>query len=477
MIGLEALSMQGLPVDELLLTRETEDQLADLAGNAMSTTVVGTCIIAALIVGKKLLKPGDDKQTYEMRNKIEMDIDDNLEDVAMDVDKLKIADVPTEERISGLDQLVEKPLKLAATSQSALSDLLAEASKSIRLCECEGRKDIIDRQLNRCVDCGSSSCVKCGGRPEHNFRPIDLATNPRVLPSVFERTLKSILPMALEIHGVTQQSLAELREALDAEIPDKRWDAWSAAVVRATKEELRFVEPKRQEIWVATYESNSAYLELLLYPQQPEWRFFAKPQQAEPAKSDLRKRLELPVGRFVCGADLFSGKWDFALPVSTSATITIEGSEPVPSWEARLGLQGDGFKDKQVHSKLEISVPEEDADKFDRDLSGVYVLLDKCGTANGALHKRTPTSEEKDLPPIFMLLDPERCGDPKDDKFVFSISKRRYEYGETRPIIGQLASSWRQSDVEGTQQVKCEVPYTWASSSSVCLVVGSSISK
>ena len=50
MVGLEALSMQGLPVNELLLTRETEDQLADLAGNAMSTTVVGACILAALVI-------------------------------------------------------------------------------------------------------------------------------------------------------------------------------------------------------------------------------------------------------------------------------------------------------------------------------------------------------------------------------------------------------------------------------------------
>jgi hypothetical protein len=33
--GLEALSLQGLPINELLLTRENEDQLADLAGNAM----------------------------------------------------------------------------------------------------------------------------------------------------------------------------------------------------------------------------------------------------------------------------------------------------------------------------------------------------------------------------------------------------------------------------------------------------------
>lgn len=34
-IGLEALALQGLPTEELLLTRESEDQLADLAGNAM----------------------------------------------------------------------------------------------------------------------------------------------------------------------------------------------------------------------------------------------------------------------------------------------------------------------------------------------------------------------------------------------------------------------------------------------------------
>ena len=47
MVGLEALSMQGLPVDELLLTRENEDQLADLAGNAMSTTVASPSFLTS----------------------------------------------------------------------------------------------------------------------------------------------------------------------------------------------------------------------------------------------------------------------------------------------------------------------------------------------------------------------------------------------------------------------------------------------
>lgn len=65
-MGLEALSMQGLPIDELLLTRETEDNLRDLAGNAMSSTVVGTCMISALIVGASRLKRGSDEENEKM---------------------------------------------------------------------------------------------------------------------------------------------------------------------------------------------------------------------------------------------------------------------------------------------------------------------------------------------------------------------------------------------------------------------------
>ncbi|KAJ3033916.1 hypothetical protein HDV00_005656 [Rhizophlyctis rosea] len=47
-----------LPINELILTRESQDNLADLAGNAMTSTVVGTCMISALILANKLLTPG-----------------------------------------------------------------------------------------------------------------------------------------------------------------------------------------------------------------------------------------------------------------------------------------------------------------------------------------------------------------------------------------------------------------------------------
>src|SRR6218665_1159974 len=55
LIGIELLSLQGLPTDELLFTKESEANLKDLAGNAMSSTVVGTAMAAALVVGMNLL--------------------------------------------------------------------------------------------------------------------------------------------------------------------------------------------------------------------------------------------------------------------------------------------------------------------------------------------------------------------------------------------------------------------------------------
>ncbi|KAI9062495.1 hypothetical protein FKP32DRAFT_1593141 [Trametes sanguinea] len=471
MVGLEALSMQGLPVDELLLTRETEDQLADLAGNAMSTTVVGACMLAALVVGKKLLKTGTDDTTYEQRFEDRMEEDEPKvpqPETEMEVDK-PVEDVAA--HITGEDQLSEKPLDLAASaSQMTLQGILEQAERSARLCSCEGRKDMTERMLNRCADCGSTSCVKCGGRPEHNFQPIDLKANPRLPPSTFEKDLKAVLPMSLTISNVSKALLDKLAQANQVDTSSARWTGWRAAVLRAAEKEMRFVEPKRQEIWSIVYQSPTAKLELSLHPKQPEWRLFAFPEEHEPANAEIRKVLNLPVGRFVCNDGLFSGRWEFALPTVAKVDITIEGSsELVPAWEQKLGLQGDEFRNKVVHAQLDVQVPEEHRALFDRDVSGTYTLIDKCGTANSALHKRTQTEADGNLPPIFLLLDPTRCGEPNQDSFVFSTSTRRYEYGESRPIIALLDPKWRQSDIEGTQNVKCSVPCRWIESAAVKL--------
>ncbi len=292
MVGLEALSMQGLPVDKLLLTRETEDQLADLAGNAMSSTVVGSCILAALVCGRKLLKAGDDSESYESKCAAQMDIGTPLEihRPAEDV-------VAVEDRITGEDQLVERPLNLSATGSRSLVDILKDAEKSARLCECEGRTDMTTRELFRCKDCGTPYCKKCGGRPEHNAEPIVFSTeHPRLQPSDFAKELKTVLPMSISLSGINPAVLDGLKASVNIQIPKARWSNWCAAVLRAAKSDLRFVEPKRQEHWSAVYQSPEATLELFLHPQQTEWRLFARPEKHEPANAEIRRLLGRSAG-------------------------------------------------------------------------------------------------------------------------------------------------------------------------------------
>ena len=484
MVGLEALSLQGLPIDELLLTRETEDNLADLAGNAMSSTVVGTCMMAALILGKDML----DVDGAKIEDEDAMEVDKTTSAKADDVSA----------HIQGEKQLVKKSLDLSTTTNCSLSELLTLAERSARLCECEGRRGVTTRVIRRCVDCGSTSCEKCGGRPEHNTQELRFGTDvpPRVHPSEFEKFFTSTFPMCLTLSGVEKSQLDKLWEKLSVEDDDEEafWPKWRNAVAEATNSEFRFVELKRQEVWSAVYRSPMGSLELALHPKQPEWRLFARAKDSEPASSDLRKVLEgAAVARLICkrdtsgaakpGAGLLEGQWEFALPHRTDLKLTIAGVESedeetcptlVPSWESKLGLQADEFKERSVYSQLRISVDDDsEASVLERDIAGLYTLFDRCGTANSGLHKKEPTADEVDLPPLYFFLDPLRCADPIEDPYLFSISKIRYEFGETRPIICTLNPKWRQiTAVDGKHpKVDAHVLSVWSKSKEVALQV------
>jgi hypothetical protein len=469
MIGIEALSLQGLPVDRLLLTRETEDNLADLAGNAMSTTVVGTCIMVALVLGRNLIRTGDDTGTYEQKDStrtaiVEVDID------GMDLDQAAVASVDPDDRISGENDLITRPLDHQLSTTVTLTDILRDAERSSRLCECEGRTGVTDRQLNRCKGCGSSSCVKCGGRPEHDMEALTFSENSRLSPLDFVNSFKSSLPTCISIDGVDLDYLEEIKLSSQGDIPAARWTKWRDAVLRATQHELPFVELKRQEIWTVIYESTAARAELTLHPLQPEWRLYAKPEVSEKAFADIRNWLEKPVARISCDGGLLTGTVHFALPLTLEAKVQVEGTgRLVPAWESRLGLQGEEYKDKQVHSALRISV-DGSSELFERDIEGTYELLENCGTANSALHKRQAKPGEESMPPLFLIFDPTRTGPPAKDSFVISISRRRYEFGESRPIITTLDKAWRPSSSD-VEVVECAMPCQWVKAAKVSFKV------
>ncbi|KZV96801.1 hypothetical protein EXIGLDRAFT_833373 [Exidia glandulosa HHB12029] len=459
--GLEALSLQGLPVNSILFTRETEDQLADLAGNAMSTTVVGACMIAALILGKDFLwKEDEDARMTEVKD----------DDEIMDVDK---AADDLDSHITGEDQLVERELDLSLADVHSFATLLQHAHQSRRLCTCEGRTDMTTKGLQECSDCGATSCVSCGGRPRHSYVPIDMEQHPRLSPADFSNELKRALPMCLALSGI-EEALVAIQSDIDAAKQadddfEERFDPWRQALVEAASGDLRFAGLKRQQIWSAVFNSSTAQLELVLHPTQPEWRLFGKPKPETAANSPVRKLLANPVARFRCDGELFKGVWELALPRTTRFSLSIKGEgELVDSWERQLGLLGKEVKDKMIWAKLRVTVPDEGREALDRDVSGLYALHERCGTAANALHRRVE-GEDGRGPGLFFFLDPTRTGEAVDDPFVFSTNHRRYEFGETRPVVAKLDSKWRQNGLEETQEVECVVACRWVKTPALSL--------
>jgi hypothetical protein len=437
--GREALALQGIPVRELLLTSENEDQLADLAGNAMTTTVVGSCVLAGLVVALDRLPQGDGIKDKEAIN------DDST-------------------NITGEDLLQRHELDLAKVSVADLKEITDLAERSSRHCQCEGQSGTAS-PIDKCTACGYRACKSCGGRPDHHYVP---CTDQRIEPSDFERRFKDILPMRVNLAGVAEDTLDAVRRQAEAngkgKVDEKDWKLWSEAVLKGlTDAEFRFRYLRRQFTWTAVYEAPHARLDLVLQNKLPEWRLTIKTPIDEAVNSRLRALLLHPVARMrfnISGQDVLCGPWELCVPTRQSFKVDIRGAgELVPSWHSSLGLLGK-HEGKERWSRLEITVPEENATCLDRSISGTYTLLPKCGQAMMSLHIKERDEQDEGLPDLFFFLDPTRCGEADDDVYVFSTSTDRLEYGTERATVAALESKWRESS-RPSETVKMNVRGGW----------------
>lgn len=409
----ECLQLQGLPLNKMMLTTETRAELADLAGNAMSSTVIGPAILAALICGHQVISPDIRTPVHSEKKALVGHIENEI--VQHNGESFMYHDKAGGKR-----------------TDLVVQHVLDAASKAARRCYCEGSHGQSKAPIQRCVDCGHTTCIVCGGNPVHNYRQDQILSRDRADPSAFEESLRSKLPLRLELaNAVEVKAVAEGDPAAD----------YRAAVRQAVSSDFTFSRIVRTHGWTITYEAPSARLDLVIEGGIAiEWRLFAMPEKSLAVESELRKELQVPIAKAAPTRTLLDGSWMLRSAVNKSVKVQIQGvGLRVPAWRARNEMP-DYIDDKQW-SQLQVRVLDTHETDFAVQINGTYRYLPRCGTACDSLYVREDAIDGQR--PLYLFLDPTKTGDPDLDTFVFAHSHARLDYGEGRFIIARIEPSWR----------------------------------
>lgn len=428
--GRELLSMQGLPVNRLSLTRESQSQMQDLAGNAMSTTVVGPAILSALIVCHSVLKVEPEEQN--------MDTDDDIEE-----------SMPTVALMSSYLNSMRTVTSWDKTKVHWLRYLQPFAKLASRLCSCEGPYGIGRYGLYRCVDCGFTACAACKVNPLHNYRPIPiLQLRTRRDPKLFRQMLLYSLPALIQPPQLPMH-LYQTMAGQDSTDTDtaKIWKQYLEAVVLVCQDTLMFNSIKRRHIWTVVYDGAHSTLQLTIDAHGMHWKLFAKAPDAEPARSYLREVVRHPIARMEVlrqGSSLLEGEWQIYGPLSRKdKTITLQGiGNLLPCYESICGLPDSA--PKKVWSNIFVDGEDEAMKGLSFDVRGRYERIPNCGGALQSLHHRI----EANKPELFLFLDPRSLGPSQLDSWVFSTDPNRKTDDSQRDIVLQLDCNWTYQDLQ-----------------------------
>lgn len=162
--GSEALKLQGMPIENFDMSIETQAQLQDLAGNAMTTTVVGAAILASFqCVAELDGEPGRDwlSRLFPRREYDEAERKDrNTFDVARAGATI---DLGTQVEVSDIF------LPDCHLSHGSVNEILQLAKQARRRCVCYHILAYSSVELYECRVCGASFCKSCKGNPDHQL--------------------------------------------------------------------------------------------------------------------------------------------------------------------------------------------------------------------------------------------------------------------------------------------------------------------
>ncbi|KAF1963578.1 hypothetical protein CC80DRAFT_433272 [Byssothecium circinans] len=420
--GSQLLLLQGMPADKLLFARETQKDRQDLAGNAMTTTVIGASILSALIAASR---------AFQRKGAHPLQRPDGIEKQK----KTLTLAMPSTQKF-----IPPNPTKID------INQLIRDAKMSSKLCNCEGTQRISKAFVKVCDSCGHTACSDCAGNPSHSYHSNLITPAERQqAPGEFERKWRPVLP-----HRIMFSNFPDIKSLDSKNKTGIDWKTFSSRIATADIPSQPFCigEFRRlEESWNIRYEAVQATLDLLV-SDKIEWRLYVHCPRSEPGNSLLRKTFETPLALGVVQASLLEPLWEIRIPHLRTFDLNFTASsERISSYRSRIGLRQ--FENETVPRQFYVSADCANS----HNIAGHYTLLPRCGTAMESLYKN-----DTENGPMFLFLNQDPISD--EDIFVFSHNCRRLPYGETRISLAALDASWRPWNMESAQPSKVKAT-TW----------------
>ena len=204
MMGYEKLLLQGIPFTRLILGPETEVQLSDLAGNAMSMTVVCATILSAICAPQLRREESKIRKVNLSAYRLSRQYDSSNGAVMPERGDLYHTCLVTKTESSTTD-FTEVFSKIA-------NDYVIDAYQSSVLCDSESSGQITRAdKFFECSSCGygiSSEHTSLHQIESHQFKEVVISGN-RANPHDFEMTLRCAAPSVLVLGSSWEDTIPD----------------------------------------------------------------------------------------------------------------------------------------------------------------------------------------------------------------------------------------------------------------------------
>jgi hypothetical protein len=426
--GMELLGLQGLPLDKIHLARESAAELQDLAGNAMSTTVIAASQLSAIICASQFFKTPSSAQRKQIKQ------------FSPSINQLI--------RPAQLTKFAPNILKPDAVN---IRTLAQQARQSSRLCSRECDDKFCEAVVQSCSACGHTACALHAGNPKHVYTDTVERTTRLQTPSTFINEWRPKLPSRISFKNFSGFSFSDAF----------KYQLSHDHLTRAFCERVDEVEIESRQfyiggftrhfgLWKVLYKSDQVDLELCI-GEKLQWLLYVHCPAGIPGDSDLRKLLKSPVAKGSVNESLLSAVWEIFVPSAYSIPLRVHGSsETSKSFRNTLGLLD--FQKESIPAILHIRAGNEKPTGLPEtwdDITGDYEHLPHCGTASKSLYKRSSN------PPLYFFLDPDPLS-RGNDSFHFSYDCERLPSGAQRQSLAHLPSSWRPWNTADTNKRSVE---------------------